>query len=55
VAEAYDADQARSLVVASRDTTGLPLDMLSLATFLYEDEGKTGPRLEIPTIFTDTE
>ena len=55
MAEAYDADQARSLVVASRDTTGLPLDMLSLATFLYEDEGKTGPRLEIPTIFTDTE
>jgi len=29
--------------------------MLSLATFLYEDESKTGPRLEIPTIFTDAE
>jgi len=55
VPEAYDADQAHSLIVASRDTTGLPLNMLSLATFLYEDEGKTGPRLEIPTIFTDAE
>jgi hypothetical protein len=29
--------------------------MLSLASFLYEDEDETGPRLEIPTIFTDTE
>jgi hypothetical protein len=29
--------------------------MLSLATFLYEDEGKTGPRLEIPAKFTDDE
>ena len=27
--------------------------MLSLATFLYEDEAKTGPRLEIPTKFTE--
>ena len=55
MAEAYDADQARSLVVASRDTTGLPLDMLSLATFLYEDEAKTGPLLQIPKKFTEDE
>jgi hypothetical protein len=34
---------------------GLPLDMLSLATFLYEDEGKTGRRLEIPAKFTNDE
>ena len=34
---------------------GFPLDMLSLATFLYEGEGKTGPRLEIPAKFTDDE
>jgi len=27
--------------------------MLSLATFLYEDEATTGPRIEIPTIFID--
>ena len=55
VPEGYEADQARSLIVASRDPRGLPLDMLSLATFLYEDEGKTGPRLEIPAKFTDDE
>ena len=55
VPKGYEADQARSLIVASGDPRGLPLDMLSLATFLYEDEGKTGPRLEIPTIFTDAE
>ena len=29
--------------------------MLSLATFLYEDESKTGPRLEIPVQFTEDE
>jgi len=55
VPEGYEADQAHSLIVASRDPRGLPLDMLSLATFLYEDEGKTGPRLEIPAKFTDDE
>jgi hypothetical protein len=50
----YEADQAHSLIIASRNPRGLLLDMLSLASFLYEDEGQTGPRLEIPTIFTDT-
>jgi hypothetical protein len=55
VPEGYEVDQAHSLIVASRDPKGLSLDMLSLATFLYEDEGKTGPRLEIPTEFTDSE
>ena len=55
VPEGYEVDQAHSLIVASRDPRGLPLDMLSLATFLYEDEGKTGSRLEIPTEFTDSE
>jgi hypothetical protein len=29
--------------------------MLSLATFLYESEAKTGPRLEIPAKFTQNE
>ena len=53
VPEGYEADQRRSLVIASRDPTGLPLDMLSLAAFLYEDEARTGPRLEIPAKFTD--
>ena len=55
VPEGYEADQAHSLIIASRDPRGLPLDTLSLATFLYEDEGKTGPRLEIPAQFTDDE
>jgi hypothetical protein len=55
VPEGYQADQPHSLIIASRDSRGLPLDMLSLATFLYEDEGKTGPRLDIPTKFTDDE
>ena len=52
VPEGYEADQAHSLIIASRDPKGLPLDMLSLATFLYEDEARTGPRLEIPASFT---
>jgi len=51
----YEADQPHSLIIASRDPRGLPLDMLSLATFLYESEAKTGPRLEIPAIFTEDE
>jgi hypothetical protein len=42
-----DCDSARA--------RGLPLDMLTLATFLYEDEAKTGPRLEIPAKFTEDE
>ena len=55
VPEGYEADEAHSLIIASRDPSSLPLDMLSLATFLYEDEGKTGSRLEIPAQFTDDE
>ena len=47
VPEGYEADQAHSLIIARKDPKGLPLDMLSLATFLYEDEARTGPRLEI--------
>ena len=53
VPEGYEADQVHSLIVASRDPKSLPLDMLSLAAFLYEDEARTGPRLEIPALFTD--
>ena len=52
----YEIDQAHhSLIIANRDPRGLPLDMLTLATFLYEDEAKTGPRLEIPAKFTEDE
>jgi hypothetical protein len=55
VPEGYEADQTHSLIIASRDPRGLPLDMLTLATFLYEDEAKTGPLLEIPAKFTEDE
>jgi len=55
VPDGYEADQTHSLIIASRDPKGLPLDMLSFATFLYEGEEKTGPLLEIPAKFTDDE
>jgi hypothetical protein len=55
VPEGYEADQTHSLIIASRDPRGLPLDMLSLTAFLYENEEQTGPLLEIPAKFTDDE
>jgi hypothetical protein len=55
IPEGYDVDHFQRVLVASRDPRGLLLDMLSLATFLYEDEGRTGPRLEIPAKFTEDE
>jgi hypothetical protein len=55
IPEGYEADLAHSLIIASRDPRGLPLDMLSLASFLYEDEAKTGPVIEIPAKFTEDE
>jgi hypothetical protein len=54
VPEGYDVDLQRVLI-ASRDPRGLSLDMLSLATFLYENEEKTGPRLAIAAEFTSDE
>jgi hypothetical protein len=55
VPDGYEADQTHSLIIASRDPKGLPLDMLSLATFLYENEARTGPQLEILSKFTQDE
>ena len=55
VPERYNVSSERNLIIASGDPRGLPLDMLGLATFLYEDEAKTGPLLEIPSEFTDDE
>src|SRR5262245_27526012 len=52
IPEGYDADVVHSLIIASGDGRGLPLEMLSLASFLYENEAKTGPLLEIPIEFT---
>jgi hypothetical protein len=53
VPDGYDASPERSLILASSDPKVLPLDMLSFATFLYENEAETGPLLEIPDQFTD--
>jgi hypothetical protein len=55
IPDGYDVDHFQRILIASRDPRGLPLDMLSLATFLYEDEAKTGPLLEIPAKFTQHE
>jgi hypothetical protein len=55
IPEGYDVDHFQRILIASRDPKGCPLDMLSLATFLYENEAKTGPLLEIPAKFTDYE
>ena len=55
VPDGYEADQTHSLIIASRDPKGLPVDMLSLATFLYENEAVTGPLLEIPAKFPEDE
>ena len=55
IPDGYDVDPFRRVLIASRDPKGRPLDMLSLATFLYEDEAKTGPLLDIPAQFTGDE
>ena len=55
IPEGYDVDHFQRVLIASRDPRGLQLDMLTLATFLYEDEAKTGPLLEIPAKFTEDE
>ena len=56
-------DDARALQIMGYGN-GLPAaapthwsfgQLCSLATFLYESEAKTGPRLEIPAIFTEDE
>jgi hypothetical protein len=53
IPEGYDVDHFQRVLIASADPRGRPLDMLSLATFLYEDEAKTGLLLEILAKFTD--
>ena len=55
IPEEYDVDHFRRILIASRDLKGLPLDMVSLATFLYENDAETGRLLEIPELFTDDE
>ena len=55
IPDGYDVGHFQRVLIASRDPKGLPLDMLTLATFLYKDDDKTGPLLKIPDQFTDDE
>jgi hypothetical protein len=55
IPDGYDVDPLQRVLIASRDPRGLPLDMLSLASVLYEDEANTGPLLEIHAKFTEDE
>ena len=55
VPHGYQVSPERSLIIASGDPKGRPLDMLSFATFLYENLAEPGPLLEIPEQFTDEE
>jgi hypothetical protein len=52
VPNGYGVSPERSLIIASAGSQESSLDMLSFATFLYENEAETGPRLEIPAQFT---
>ena len=52
IPDGYEADHFQRVLIASRDSKGLPPNMVTLATLLYEDEAKTGPRLVIPAKFT---
>jgi hypothetical protein len=49
----YELDRFQRVLVASKDLQNRPLGMLTLATFLYEDESKSDPRLKIPARFTE--
>ncbi len=55
IPDGYEVDALQHVLIASTDPNSRPLDMLSLASFLYEDEAQTGPLLEIPAEFTDDE
>ena len=55
VPDGYDVDRKAELIVAANKEHPSALDMLSFATFLYENEAETGPLLEIPKQFVDDE
>ena len=55
VPDGYDVDPKTELIVTRNEEDPSALDMLSLATFLHENEAKTGPLLEIPAKFSDDE
>jgi hypothetical protein len=47
VPDGYEVDPAQQVLIAGTD----PI-RITLASFLYEDEGKSGPALEIPAKFS---
>jgi len=53
IPDGYEVDPVQHVLIAGSDPNGSPLDRLSLANFLYEDQAKTGPLLAIPVKFTD--
>ena len=55
VPDGYDVDPKTELIAAANKEDPSALDMLSFATFLYENEAETGPFLKIPEQFTDDE
>jgi hypothetical protein len=46
----YEVDAAQQVLIAGSDASGI-----ALASFLYGDEAETGPHLEIPSRFADSE
>jgi hypothetical protein len=46
----YEVDAAQQVLIAGSDSSGI-----ALASFLYGNEAETGPYLEIPAGFTDSE
>jgi hypothetical protein len=55
IPEGHNVDDFQHVLIVGTDPNSPPLDMLSLASFLYEDEAKIGPLLKIPAKFTDDE
>jgi hypothetical protein len=53
VPDGYDVDPKIELIVTPNEEEPRALDMLSFATFLYENAAETGPLLKIPEQFTD--
>jgi hypothetical protein len=46
----YEVDAGQQVLTAGSDASGI-----ALASFLYGDEPETGPHLEIPARFTDSD
>jgi hypothetical protein len=46
----YEVDPTQQVLIAGSDSSAI-----ALASFLYGDDAETGPHLEIPARFTDSE